>query len=112
MEEKKKLDELQIKPRKLTLAMQRREQEAESQKRLQVEVMHQTEEAKRRALAKAVMTEAASGNGSLNESCFNLLTNFQGKRKTRSNLIPQYINKIYIFLRCVQIPQAKPIETS
>ena len=55
------------------------ENEKEAKRRLDTEVMHQTEEAKMSVLAKKMMSDAKSNKPSTFTSCANLLNNFQGK---------------------------------
>ena len=57
----------------------RKEKEKEGQRQIDQEVMHQNEEANRRALAKKMLCDAATNSPSFNVSCSNLLSNYQGK---------------------------------
>lgn len=79
--EKQKRDQVvyKSKNRKISKAMQDKEDEAEANKRMQTEVMHQTEEAERRALGRAMLADAASNRPSFNNSSLKLLNNFQSK---------------------------------
>lgn len=76
--EKRKRDEIVKIPRNASKSTTQQEQEAEAKKRLETEVMHQTEEAETRALGNKMMSDAASKKPSFNTSCANLLNNFQG----------------------------------
>lgn len=83
LEKKLKLENLQReknlqKVKTISNAKQQQEQEQEAKRRLDTEVMHQTEEAETRALGRAMMADAAGKRPSFNTSCLNLLNNFSG----------------------------------
>ena len=59
--------------------MLQKEQEAEAQRRMDVEVRHQKEEAETGALARKMMSDANKNRSTLNSSCCKLLNNYQGK---------------------------------
>lgn len=56
----------------------KKQKQSEAQRRLDTEVKHQTEEAERSTLGKAMMSDAAANRPSFNNSCLMLLNNFQG----------------------------------
>ena len=77
--EKKKKEDLFRKGRKQSNAKEQKQQEEESKRRLDMEILHQTEEGHTKSLGKKMMSDAASNRPSFNSSCLNLLNNFQGK---------------------------------
>ena len=76
--EQSKLDKEVKKMKKPTQTTSKKDEEKESQRRLDTEVLHQTEEAERRALGRAMMSDAANNKRSFNNSCLKLLNNYQG----------------------------------
>lgn len=64
-----------VKARKVS---QEEEEEKEAKRRLDMEIMHQNEEAQRGALVKAMNSDADGNKPSFNRSCLNVLSNFQG----------------------------------
>lgn len=81
-EEKRQKEEKAHPPKvkKMTKALQIQQREAEAKKRLEVELRHQTEEAERRTLCRKMMSDSSKTRPSLNNSCLNVLNNFQGKK--------------------------------
>lgn len=77
--EKKKKQQKEEKARKSSKSALQKEQEAEANRRLQTEMLHQTQEAKSRALGKTMMSDAVNNKPSLNISCLKVLNNFQGR---------------------------------
>ena len=78
----KKISEKEGKKKKrIAKVNERKEREIDAQRKLDTEVMHQTEESERRALGKAMMKQAG-GKNSFNRPCLDLLNNFQGKNYT------------------------------
>ena len=74
----KKAQDKESSAKPVTKTQQKKLEELEAQKRLETEVLHQTEEAERRALCKAMMADGAAKRPSLNNSCLKVLNNFQG----------------------------------
>lgn len=62
----------------ISAAQEAREREKEAQRKLDTELLHQTEESTRRSLVKKMMSDAASNSPTLNQSCLKVLNNFQG----------------------------------
>lgn len=69
------------KAKKCSDSKARKEEEKEGQRKIDTEVRHLKEEAERRSLGRAMLSDAASNRPSFNTSCLNLLNNFQGKKK-------------------------------
>lgn len=59
-------------------AKQKAEAEKEAKRQLDVEVMHQKEEAERRALGKGMIADAEANRPSFTRSALDLLVNYQG----------------------------------
>lgn len=76
--EKKTKREQAIKEKIVQKPSNKKEMEAEAQRRLNAEVAHQTEEAETRALGRAMMADANSNRPSFSNSSLKLLNNFQG----------------------------------
>ena len=76
--EKKRQQEIAEKQSSLKEINERKEIEQEAQRKLDTEILHQREEAERRALGQAMMSDAAKNRPSLSNSCLNLLNNYQG----------------------------------
>lgn len=78
-EELKKISEFPVESVQMSEAQERKEQEKEGQRKIDTEVMHLNEEAKRRSLGRKMLADDGAGKKqSLNTSCLNLLNNFQG----------------------------------
>lgn len=74
----KKIEVEARKERKSAAALERKEREKDAQRRLDTEVRHQAEETERRDLCEKMMSDASSNSSSINNSCLNVLNNFQG----------------------------------
>lgn len=84
-EKKQKVaDEKKEKKTKKTKESKQRAMEAK--RKLDTEVLHQTEESERRALGRAMLADASGNKSAFNKSCLNLLNNFQGSKQ----LVPYY----------------------
>lgn len=56
----------------------KKDDEMEAQRQLEIELLHQREEAETRALGQAMLADAAANRPSFNQSSLNLLNNYQG----------------------------------
>lgn len=73
--------------KKISEAQQKKEEEQEAQRKLDIEVLHQQDESKRRALGKAMLADAAANRPTFNKSALKLLNNFQSEHNNKSFLL-------------------------
>lgn len=74
----KKSDREGKKTDKVIEAKEKEEEAKEAQRQLDVEFRHQKEEAEKRVMGRAMMTDAINNRPSFNRSCLNLLNSYQG----------------------------------
>lgn len=79
-EEKKQKKSIEKQGKKKKMVNAQKDKQRDAERKLDTEVLHQKEEAETRALTKTMMSDAAAKKPSLNNSCLNVLNNFQGKK--------------------------------
>ena len=85
--EKKKKEKVQRKSLQISESNKIKESKKEAKRQLEIEMRHQEEEAETRALGQAMVSDAAAGRTTFNQSSTNLLNNFQGNDVFQINKI-------------------------
>ena len=96
-QEKKTHEQASMEKKTVSEARKKKEEEQEAQRKLDVEILHQQEESQRRALGRAMLSDAASNRPTFNKSTVKLLNNFQGNHILNKNIYLHIeLKKIYL----------------